>query len=82
MRAYMKIGLFFLQKKITVHGTENIPKKGALLFIPNHQNALIDALLIPTTNKRNIHFLSRAAVFKNKNVAKFLSTLNMLPFIE
>lgn len=79
MRTYMKIGLFFLQKKITVHGTENIPKKGALLFIPNHQNALIDALLIPTTNKRNIHFLSRAAVFKNKYIAKFLSTLNMLP---
>jgi len=79
MRAYMKIGLFFLHKKITVHGAQNIPKKGALLFIPNHQNALIDALLIPTTNKRNSHFLSRAAVFKNKNVAKFLSTLNMLP---
>jgi len=79
MRAYMKIGLFFLHKNITVHGTQNIPKKGALLFIPNHQNALIDALLIPTTNNRNTHFLSRAAVFKNKNIAKFLSTLNMLP---
>jgi len=79
IRAYMKIGLFFLQKKITVHGIENIPKKSALLFIPNHQNALIDALLIPTTNKRNIHFLSRAAVFNNKYIAKLLSTLNMLP---
>jgi len=79
MRAYMKVGLFFLHKKITVHGTQNIPEKGALLFIPNHQNALIDALLIPTTNNRNTHFLSRAAVFKNKNAAKFLSSLNMLP---
>ena len=57
MRVYVRIGLYFLHKKITVHGVENIPKKGAVLFIPNHQNALIDAVLIPTTNKRNIHFL-------------------------
>ena len=79
MRVYVRTGLYFLHKKITVKGLENIPKKGAVLFIPNHQNALIDAILIPTTNKRNIFFLTRAAVFKNEKVAKFLSTLNMLP---
>lgn len=79
MRFYMKASLFFLMKKVTVHGKENIPKKGALLFIPNHQNALIDAILVPTTNSRNIHFLTRAAVFQNKKVANFLATLNMLP---
>lgn len=79
MRVYIRIGLYFLHKKITVYGTENIPKKGAVLFIPNHQNALVDAILIPTTNKRNIHFLTRAAVFKNDFIAKFLASLNMLP---
>ena len=79
MRIYVRIGLFFLHKKITVYGTKNIPKRGALLFISNHQNALIDAVLIPTTNKRNIHFLTRAAVFKNEKVSKFLASLNMLP---
>lgn len=78
-RAYVKLGLFFLIKNQQVFGKENIPKKGALLFIPNHQNALVDALLIPTTNKRNTHFLTRAAVFKNKTIAKFFNSLNMLP---
>jgi 1-acyl-sn-glycerol-3-phosphate acyltransferase len=79
VKSYVKIGLFFLMKKITVYGKENIPKKGAVLFIPNHQNALIDAILIPTTNTRNTHFLTRAAVFKNEKIAKFFDTLNMLP---
>lgn len=79
MRIYIRTGLYFSHKKITVFGTENIPQKGALLFIPNHQNALVDAILIPTTNPRNIHFLTRAAVFKNDKIAKLLSTLNMLP---
>jgi 1-acyl-sn-glycerol-3-phosphate acyltransferase len=79
MRIYIRTGLYFLHKKITVHGLENIPKKGAVLFIPNHQNALVDAILIPTTIKRKIYFLTRAAVFKNKLIARFFSTLNMLP---
>lgn len=79
VRIYVKIGLFFLHKKIIVKGKENIPKKGALLFIPNHQNALIDAILIPTTNSRNTHFLTRAAVFKNKFISKLFNSVNMLP---
>lgn len=79
VKAYVKLGLFFLMKKITIHGKENIPKKGAVIFIPNHQNALVDAILIPTTNPRNTHFLTRAAVFKNQKVAKLLDSINMLP---
>lgn len=79
MRVYVKIGLFFLMKKITVFGKQNIPQKGAVLFIGNHQNALIDGVLIPTTTNRNIHFLSRASAFKNKLVSKFLISLNMIP---
>ena len=79
VKSYVKIGLFFLMKKITVYGKENIPKKGAVIFIPNHQNALLDAILIPTTNPRNTHFLTKAAVFKNNKIAKLLNSINMLP---
>ncbi|SDX51002.1 1-acyl-sn-glycerol-3-phosphate acyltransferase [Lutibacter oricola] len=79
MKYYVKTALFFTMKKVKVFGKENIPKKGAVLFIGNHQNALIDALLIPAYNNRKTHFLSRAGAFRNKTVAKILSSLNMLP---
>lgn len=79
VRFYVKVGLFFTIKKIEVFGKENIPKKGATIFIGNHQNALIDAVLIPTTNSRDIHFLTRASVFKNPLANKILRSLNLIP---
>tara|TARA_R110001583_G_scaffold61840_1_gene182347 strand:+ start:4211 stop:5263 length:1053 start_codon:yes stop_codon:yes gene_type:complete len=79
VRGIVKIGLFFTHKKIIVYGKENIPAKGAIIFIGNHQNALIDAILIPTTTSRNIHFLTRASAFKSKIAAKILRSLNMIP---
>ncbi|MDP3314226.1 1-acyl-sn-glycerol-3-phosphate acyltransferase [Lutibacter sp.] len=78
-RFYIKIVLFFFHKKIIVFGTQNIPDKGPVLFIANHQNALIDALLIPTTISCEIYFLSRASAFRNKWVSAFLKSLNMIP---
>ena len=72
-------GLHFYFKEIRVVGTENIPKKGALLFVSNHKNALVDPLLIATTTTRNIHFLTRASAFKLILVKWILSTVNMLP---
>tara|TARA_R110002073_G_scaffold40547_1_gene114862 strand:+ start:65878 stop:66915 length:1038 start_codon:yes stop_codon:yes gene_type:complete len=79
VKLYIKTGLFFFYKKIEVRGTEHIPVKGAVLFVSNHKNALIDPLLIATTNKRNIHFLTRASAFKIGIVKWILSTVNMLP---
>lgn len=79
IKIYVKIGLFFLFKKRSVYGKENIPKKGAVIFIGNHQNALIDAIVVPTTNKRNSHFLTRASAFKIGLVDQILRSLNMIP---
>jgi 1-acyl-sn-glycerol-3-phosphate acyltransferase len=75
----VKLGLFFTHKKIKVYGKENIPKEGAIIFIGNHQNALLDAILIPTTTSRNIHFLTRASAFKTKIANKILRSINMIP---
>jgi len=44
----LKTSLFFMSKKIIVNGKENIPKKGAILFMVNHPNGLIDPLIVTT----------------------------------
>ena len=64
---------------MSVYGKENIPKKGAVIFIGNHQNALIDAIVVPTTNDRNSYFLTRASAFKVGIVDQILRSLNMIP---
>ena len=48
VKSYIRLGLFFYYKKIKVVGKENIPKDSAVLFVSNHQNALIDPLIIGT----------------------------------
>jgi 1-acyl-sn-glycerol-3-phosphate acyltransferase len=67
---------------MTVYGKENIPDKGAVLFIGNHENGLIDSILIPLTTKRVMYFLSRASAFKNALVSKLLYSLNMIPIFR
>jgi 1-acyl-sn-glycerol-3-phosphate acyltransferase len=75
----IKLGLFFYTKRIRVSGKQNIPKKEAVIFVPNHPNGLIDPLFIAVNNPRINHFLVRAAVFKKSFVKKLLGTLNLMP---
>nr|WP_276520128.1 1-acyl-sn-glycerol-3-phosphate acyltransferase [Aestuariivivens sediminis] len=79
IRTYINIGLFFYFKNIIVVKQGAIPKDKPILFLANHQNALLDALLIATTSGRFAYFLTRAGVFKNPMVSKVLHTLRMLP---
>ncbi len=79
VKVFISIGLFFYTKRITVKGEKNIPEKGAILFMANHPNALIDPLIIATSTKRKTHFLVRAAVFKKAIIAKIFGLLGMMP---
>ena len=79
VKYYMRTGFAFYFKNIRLEGEENIPDKKAILFVANHQNALLDPLLIGATNKRIQHFLTQAQVFKNPIVNSILLYINMLP---
>jgi 1-acyl-sn-glycerol-3-phosphate acyltransferase len=79
VRAYLRLGLFFYFKKIDIRNARNIPKNEAVMFLGNHQNALLDALLIATKNGRFSYFLTRAGVFNKPFVSKILKSLQMLP---
>ncbi|MGV6829064.1 MAG: 1-acyl-sn-glycerol-3-phosphate acyltransferase [Flavobacteriales bacterium] len=79
VETYLRIGFVFYYKKFTATYDEEIPKNKAILFLSNHQNALLDPLLITIkTNKKN-YFLTRANVFSNPIIARVLKSLQMLP---
>ena len=66
-------------RKIIVLGLDNVNPDKHMIFAPNHQNALMDALAVLFTLKGQPIFLTRADVFKNKFIARLLYFLKMLP---
>lgn len=81
LRLYVWCGLHYYFKQIIIHGKENIPK-GPVIFAVNHQNALLDALLIVCPNPYYTHFLTRADIFKKSSLRWLLSTFKMLPIFR
>jgi len=66
-------------RKIIVVGSENINPEHHLIYAPNHQNALMDALAVLFTHKGQPVFLARADIFRRKAIASFLYFIKMLP---
>lgn len=66
-------------RRVIVSGRENINPDHHLIFAPNHQNALMDALAVLFTNSGHNVFLARADIFKKKPIAAILYFLKILP---
>jgi 1-acyl-sn-glycerol-3-phosphate acyltransferase len=66
-------------RKVIVLGRENINPEHHLIFAPNHQNALMDALAVLFTQDSQLIFLARADIFKKRIVAAILYFLKILP---
>lgn len=66
-------------RRVIVLGIENIKPDDPLIFAPNHQNALMDALAVLFTHKGQPIFLARADIFKRKTIASILYFLKILP---
>lgn len=66
-------------EEICVLNDDNIPQNDPVIFTPNHQNALMDALaIIYSTNKQPV-FMARADIFKKDTVKKILTFLKIIP---
>ncbi len=68
----------FTERSLYLAGKILIPTD-PLIFAPNHQNALMDALAVLFTHKGQPVFLARADIFKRKSIAAILYFLKILP---
>lgn len=82
-RAFVVRPAFYLfYRKVDVIGADAVPDKGPVIFTPNHQNALMDALAILCTKDRQPVFMTRADVFQKPYIIKILHFLRMLPIFR
>lgn len=70
---------YLYYRNIHVLNKHNIPDEGSVIFTPNHQNALMDALALLFNIKRQLVFVARADIFKKKSIASILYFLKILP---
>ena len=73
------IGAKLFYRKLKIIGTENFPKEGPVIVVSNHQNGLMDPVMCCLCAPRQLHFLTRADVFKKPLVSKILLKMNMMP---
>lgn len=79
LKRLVKTALWFYFSEIEIVGNWKPYKHRPTLIIANHQNALLDALLITTFIDLKPYFLARASVFKNPLIAKILAFIRMVP---
>ncbi len=82
LRHYVDFSLHLAYRDIKYVGKEKIPADGAIIYAPNHTNALMDALVILALDKKQKVFVARADIFRNRKVAKILSFLKIMPIMR
>jgi glycerol-3-phosphate O-acyltransferase/dihydroxyacetone phosphate acyltransferase len=64
------VGVFF--RRIEVEGIEKVPDTGPILLLPNHPNALVDALVILMQLKRPVSLTAKSTLANNALLRFFI----------
>ncbi|MSU57507.1 MAG: hypothetical protein EXS35_04895 [Pedosphaera sp.] len=65
--------------RIEVEGRERVPRTGAVLFVANHPNSLVDPAVIGYAAQRPVHFFAKAPLFDVPVFGALMSALGMVP---
>ena len=82
LRHYTDIALKLSYRTIKYVGRERIPQDGAVIYAPNHTNALMDAMVILALDRKPKVFVARADIFRNPKLAKVLTFLKIMPIMR
>src|SRR6266568_4975668 len=78
-RAVVRRVLRIYYSPIEVEGRERIPATGAVLFVANHPNSLLDPALVGFTAQRPVHFFAKAPLFDVPVFGALMRALGMVP---
>ena len=69
-------------RRFEVHGKENLPREGGMIFGANHSNTLMDALVLLSADNVRKVFIARGDIFKKPTIAKLLTFCRILPIFR
>ncbi|WP_187271805.1 lysophospholipid acyltransferase family protein [Aeromicrobium terrae] len=62
---FLLVPIFRLVFAMRVSGTENVPRKGAAVIVPNHKS-FWDAFFVAVCLRRRVHFMGKAELFQGR----------------
>ncbi len=78
LKQYCRVALLFYFRKWQIRKLAPVPS-GPVIFVANHQNAFLDAVVVICSSQRNPWALARANVFKKKWANLLLTSIQMMP---
>ena len=82
LRYYVDFVLRLSYRNVRFVGLDKIPQDGAVIYAPNHTNALMDAMIILSMDSNPKVFVARADIFRNPKLAKILTWFKMMPIMR
>lgn len=79
LRASALIALRWYYSEVIVQGHERVPRDGPTLIVANHPNALVDAMLVTTSVRRQVLITAKATLFEHPLLAPFLTAVGVVP---
>jgi glycerol-3-phosphate O-acyltransferase/dihydroxyacetone phosphate acyltransferase len=79
IRALVRVLLAVFYRRIDVSGLEHVPATEPLIVAANHQNGLIDPMLLLASVPRELRPLAKAGLFRHPLIAPFLRLAGALP---
>lgn len=77
--ALLKLMLRVFFRHIEVAGLERVPDQGAVLFVLNHPNGLVDPVFIFCLTSRDVSFLAKSTLFRMPIISYFVRALDSIP---
>jgi glycerol-3-phosphate O-acyltransferase / dihydroxyacetone phosphate acyltransferase len=79
IRAFVRVLLSVFYRRVDAVGLEHVPARGPLLVAGNHQNGLVDPMLLIATMPRTLRPLAKSGLFRHPLIAPFLALARALP---
>lgn len=79
LKIWCTAALNFYFKQWQINNAKAVDIKGPVIFVPTHQNAFLDAILVICSQRRNPWSIARASVFKKGFVTTLLTAVKIKP---
>ena len=79
IRALVRALLAIFYRRVDVVGLERVPAEGGLIVAANHQNGLVDPMMLMAMLPRTLRPLTKSTLFRNPIIAPLLRLAHAVP---